>query len=698
MAGVLCSMVGASFTVAAVAQILRSKKGITAVGNAQVDTAQSQFGGASALFDGTGDYLIVGNTVDSGLALAENAWTIEFWARINSHSGSYNNVIGIWNDSGDGSGSVFYISTNMFNTSNKLGIQYIYSGDNNSGAIQFGSALSTGVWQHHAFVRNGNTLTVYTAGTSVGTHDMTGRTIDISGLNTSGVTSLKMTIGAMTGGGGGYNGWLDEIRVSDSARYTSNFTAPTAPFVNDANTVLLIHADGTDASTFFEDDNGVRAQRGIVSENGAQISTAQSRFGGSSAQFDGTNDFLRFAQSDDFTFGTNNFTVEMWVRLNATTGEFRPVFSLDGNGFPLVMFQMTSNVMEGYISTTGSSWTFANVNLGTFTTGTWYHICVVRDGSTFRWFLNGTQTQTRTSSGSIRSQRSQGRIGTSDSAFYWNGWVDEVRISNTARYTSNFTSPTTPFTNDANTVLLIHADGTNASTVFKDDNGQGRSSRGIIANGNAQVSTAQSQFGGASALFDGTGDFLSTTSVAWHSQSTGTIEYWFRHNTTAPFGHGHLGQFTQGSANGWEIGTFSNKLYWFNSAGTGDLAYDFTLSANTWYHVAVVKESSSVLKIYVDGTLRYTNSSMGAFTDSTSDLLIGRIGGTASSLYNSERWDLNGYLDEIRISSTARYTAGFTPSTTPFQNDANTVLLLHGDGTNNSTVFTDDNGIAPYTP
>ena len=52
-------------------------------------------------------------------------------------------------------------------------------------------------------------------------------------------------------------------------------------------------------------------------------------------------------------------------------------------------------------------------------------------------------------------------------------------------------------------------------------------------------------------------------------------------------------------------------------------------------------------------------------------------------------------MDEIRISNTARYTANFTAPTQAFVNDANTLLLLHMDGTNNSTVFIDDNGVAP---
>lgn len=233
----------------------RTAKTITAYGNAQVDTAQSKFGGSSALFDGTGDYLSTGTgSVDSGLALTSNYWTVEYWARINAHAGAYQCTVGIW-DAVSPNGSVYYFSTNGYNSTNKMAFEYVYGTNSTSGAVLFGSALSTGVWKHHAYVRNGNTLTAYLDGVSQGTHDMTGRTIDITGYGSSSNTTMALTIGAMTGASGAYNGWLDEVRISKVARYTSNFTAPTAAFTNDNDTVLLIHANGTDASTVFTDDN-----------------------------------------------------------------------------------------------------------------------------------------------------------------------------------------------------------------------------------------------------------------------------------------------------------------------------------------------------------------------------------------------------------------------------------------------------------
>jgi hypothetical protein len=103
-----------------------------------------------------------------------------------------------------------------------------------------------------------------------------------------------------------------------------------------------------------------------------------------------------------------------------------------------------------------------------------------------------------------------------------------------------------------------------------------------------------------------------------------------------------------------------------------------TLATNTWYHFAATRQSGT-LRLFVNGVLEHTSTQ--TISISTASRIV-YVGGPTA---------MNGYADEIRISNIARYTAGFTPSTTPFVNDANTLLLIHADGTNGSTTFTDDN-------
>jgi hypothetical protein len=65
-----------------------------------------------------------------------------------------------------------------------------------------------------------------------------------------------LVIGAQYNGTTAFNGYVDDFRVTKGlARYTATFTAPTAAFANDANTVLLLHCEGANASTSFPDDN-----------------------------------------------------------------------------------------------------------------------------------------------------------------------------------------------------------------------------------------------------------------------------------------------------------------------------------------------------------------------------------------------------------------------------------------------------------
>jgi hypothetical protein len=125
------------------------------------------------------------------------------------------------------------------------------------------------------------------------------------------------------------------------------------------------------------------------------------------------------------------------------------------------------------VDSTGSfianSWTISDI---TPQVDTWYHVAITRSGSTFRGFVDGTEaSSTITSSASILSKDYLciGGLIEGTTAML-NGYIDELRVSNTARYTAGFTPSTTAFTNDANTLLLIHADGANTSTAFTDDN------------------------------------------------------------------------------------------------------------------------------------------------------------------------------------------------------------------------------------
>jgi hypothetical protein len=684
-------MVGASFTVAAAAEVIRLKKGITALGNAQVDTAQSKFGGASLLLDGTGDFLQTRNLPNLGT----DNFTIECWVRPNSISGIYDGIFTFRHEQDfdlllDGSTKApgFVLST---------GSMHYYAVDGTSGAVvTYSSSLATGSWQHIALVRNSSNLSVYINGTSVASVSSTAA---YNNLGTSSAIGLFDRY-IFNGGRLFFNGHIDEFRISNSARYTTTFTPSTTPFVNDANTVLLIHANGTDASTFFEDDNGqVRSQNDGRRNSSAVISTTRSKFGGSSVYL--PSDYVTFANAIEFP-DNQDFTWEFWVNEDVVqnckyTGGQTPgdiFIGHDSYGNDTYNNRLAVGVVAvGWYMDFGV----------TLAADTWYHVCVQRSGDTVYGYTDGTLRVTHTGylANYPWSWRNLQLSGERDGITVMNGYQDEIRFSNIVRYaTAGFTAPTAPFVNDANTVLLIHGDGTNSSTVFRDDNGV-RAPNGIAAVGNAQISTAQSKFSGASAVFDGTGDYLTipyNASISrFHDNTDFTLEYWVRVgnfsnvasgngiNASIVFGNQSFDNFAQY----WSFGPIANgnvQFFYYSGSANQYTTSGVTLVTNTWYHLAFVKQTNS-LKIYVDGVERGSGTISATPTNGTTSEPI-----TIGAFNNVS---FNGYLDEIRVSNVARYTAAFTPSTTPFQSDANTLLLIHANGTNASTVFTDDNGVSP---
>jgi hypothetical protein len=674
-----------SITVApVVAEVIRKKVGIQAIGDAQIDTAQSKFGGASAYFDGTGDLLQASTDASLTIPSSED-FTIEGWIRPGSVSGipglltdratslslsGVNWDISIYNGSYLGTRT----ATLLFETGSGAGNIIIISNNN---------VFTTNTWYHFAVVRSSDVISMYVNGVDV--------TNNRAGTQSAGIGAGNLTIGGFPNGALMYSGHFDEIRWSNTARYTSGFTPSTAPFVNDGNTKLLLHMDGTDGSTYFDDDNGVsRSAVGVVGNGSIQIDTAQSYFGGSSCLAPGSADSLLFDGSLIPLSG--NFTIESYVRFTGTASR-KMLYSQYTTGTGRTSMEIGTDEKASFFCASQGSFQEADRILGdsALSVDTWYHIAVVRDGSNFTMYIDGVaQADTITHSANVQDQDFE-IFGDDFGTHTDDVWQDEFRISDTARYTANFTRPTAPFVNDSNTLLLLHMDGTDGSTLFLDDNGVSRSRVGVSAIGDAQIDTAQSKFGGASAYFDGTDDKLSVdieVPILDSSKST-TIEFWYRR--TASGVRGICEQMIVGQATGFCLLDINGVIYAYRGATAGTTMNGGSLSLNTWYHIAVVQDAGTG-RLFIDGTQVDSDASWNG-TDTTGiPFEIGIGPGNASGFYNATEYDLYGHIDEFRISNTARYTSGFTPPTEAFTPDANTLLLLHMDGTDGDTDFVDDNG------
>jgi hypothetical protein len=667
-------------------------------GNSQLDTGRYKFGGSSALFDGSGDYIQVPYDTER-LGAGPFTWECFFNVDIDAGSGT----VGVLSNR-YGGGAAGNIQMLFRNLDMKVQVNG-YGGSAAFNANGVGSALAVDTWHHYVFCRDEtNAVAVFVNGTRVASG-----TWDAELLSDGFIYGAGFGIGAQCNGtipiNSGSNGWIDGVRVSNIDRYgvgNSSITVPTERFVNDPNTHLLIQMDGSDGDTVFLDDNGVGNDRAPVTTEASgntAISSTQSKFN-KSASFDGSGDYLTIQGPN---LGSGEWTMEMWVYFNSVSGVQVLYDDRDSANTSAGMSLLYTNGTTLY-------WNAQQANriTGTTTlaTGTWYHIAVSRDDSNnVRMFLNGSEEGTSyTDTNTYSQQDGDGYFGMnhqSPTNHYLNAYIDEVRFSNTARYTAGFTAPTDAFTHDANTILLLQMDGYDGSTIFRDTAGKGRSRVPMQTNGNAQVDTAQYKFGNASIDFDGSNSYL-TNYDNWDVTDNWTLEFFVRTDSVS-------GQYpaifyfgNQNTSKGWAIeeAPGGNLSFISSNDGSSGMSVRMTgtsaLTASTWHHVAIVLQGTSG-EMYVDGTSVATGTVDPIGGDSSSVLRIGGgQGGLSSGNFGGNTsivW-YSGHLDDIRISNTARYTSAFTAPSTTLQNDANTLLLLHGNGQDGSTVIVDDNGIS----
>lgn len=189
------------------------KNNLSLIGNATTSTTVTKYNTTSMYFDGNSDYVSFPNSESVYFGTAN--FTIESWVYPIAYSSTY--IYPAWfsnspNDGGTSGEIVYYLN-------HPAGGGRIYV----NGNAQISSPIATGQWSHLALVRNGNNLYFYINGTQAGTTPYSA---------SLGLTTGNFTIGARTGNLSQtcLNGYIEDFRLTKGyARYTANFTPPTAP-------------------------------------------------------------------------------------------------------------------------------------------------------------------------------------------------------------------------------------------------------------------------------------------------------------------------------------------------------------------------------------------------------------------------------------------------------------------------------------
>jgi hypothetical protein len=252
-------------------------------------------------------------------------------------------------------------------------------------------------------------------------------------------STQPFTVGALASGGEyPYLGYISDFSfIKGTGLYTSDFIAPTAPLTAVTNTTLLLNftnagiVDGT-------------AKNDILQVTSATtISTATKKFGTGSIAFNGSANGGLVVQPSTQTSFIGDFTVEFWAMLtNSSGGTFDVIGNYVSSTPADWLVSFTSGVVKYFPSGAGTTITSTPVSINT-----WYHVAIVRSGSTCSLYVNGVSQGTPASFGGILgSAIAPIYVGSRNNTNYgFQGNVDNLRITNgIARYTANFAPPIGP--------------------------------------------------------------------------------------------------------------------------------------------------------------------------------------------------------------------------------------------------------------
>jgi len=348
---------------------------------------------------------------------------------------------------------------------------------------------------------------------------------------------------------------------------------------------VLLPFDGTNGATSTTDSSN--SNHTVTFGGDAEISTAQSKFGGSSLSLDGNGDYVELPQSTN-QLASLDFTVECWFRFNSgagsnTMGIWGSYYTTpSGKGLWMTHHPPQGDQLYFQVHYGSSNWAYLNWNQGTRTAlsnNTWYHAAVTRQGSTWRMFLNGSLEDSMTLNSNVTDSGSTTRLGTvgPSNANYLNGYIDDFRITKgLARYTSNFTPSTSAHltsAGDVNKQILINsaADGVAIGTGGINQARIAKAWCNFTGTGTAAIDESYN----VSSITDrGTGKYSVTFSTAMSSS-----DYSF----TAIAGGGSdtwVGLYVRTSTFSTTVATFTVSYVYTNSNGGGSVSVGYNDAAN----------------------------------------------------------------------------------------------------------------------
>jgi hypothetical protein len=439
-----------------------------------------------------------------------------------------------------------------------------------------------------------------------------------------------------------------------------------------ANVVLLLDGDGTsgdDNNTFTDSStNGF-----TVTKSGSVIQGSFSPYGDNWSNYFGAAQSV-VASNSAIAMGSGDWTLEFWVCFNAVNnGTIKYLFDWrTGSDTSNSFLAQESNNSWTYWNASGSGIS-SGLTSSTFSVGTWHHVALSRNGSTLRFFVDGTNVGSPTDSTTYDS--STITIGNRYTGSYGlDGYISNVRIvKGTALYTSAFTPPTDPLTAITNTELL-----TCQSNRFVDES----TNNSTITLGGTPKVTPFSPFKNSDArditTDGGSGYFNSSASLSvpdstvfYLGAADFTIESWVN---IQDFGSDS----TVAVVSQWENGNRAWVLYVgptnINFSYSTDLSNynnnsaSVTNNKNEWIHVAVTR-SGNTLRIFKNGAVVLTTSITATISDSSKIVQL-------NTATNYGEGDV--YISNLRVvNGTAVYTSAFTPPTSPLTAVTNTELLLN---------------------